>query len=52
MYSDLFQLKGKTALVTGAGSGLGQAISCGFSDAGARIAAVDTRAVDGGFLSA
>lgn len=41
MYSDLFQLKGKTALVTGAGSGLGQAISCGFADAGARIAAVD-----------
>ena len=41
MYSDLFQLKGKTALVTGAGSGLGQAISCGLAEAGARIAAVD-----------
>ena len=41
MHSDLFQLKGKTAFVTGAGSGLGRAISCGFADAGARIAAVD-----------
>jgi NAD(P)-dependent dehydrogenase (short-subunit alcohol dehydrogenase family) len=46
MHSDLFQLKGKTALVTGAGSGLGRAISCGFADAGARIAAVDISLVN------
>ncbi len=38
---DLFKLTGKTALVTGAGSGLGRAISCGLSDAGARIVASD-----------
>ncbi len=41
MGSDLFQLTGKTALVTGGGSGLGRAISLGLSDAGARVVAAD-----------
>ena len=41
MGSDLFQLTGKTALVTGGGSGLGRAICRGLSEAGARIVAAD-----------
>jgi NAD(P)-dependent dehydrogenase (short-subunit alcohol dehydrogenase family) len=41
MHSDLFQLSGKTALVTGGGSGLGRAICCGLSDAGARVVVAD-----------
>ncbi len=39
--SDLFSLAGKTALVTGAASGLGQAIAAGMADAGAFVACVD-----------
>ncbi|MEO0637441.1 MAG: SDR family oxidoreductase [Pseudomonadota bacterium] len=35
--SGLFDLSGKTALITGGGSGLGAAIARGLSDAGARI---------------
>ncbi len=41
MSLDIFQLTGKTALVTGGGSGLGRAISRGFTDAGARVAVAD-----------
>jgi NAD(P)-dependent dehydrogenase (short-subunit alcohol dehydrogenase family) len=46
MRSELFQLTGKTALVTGGGSGLGRAICCGFSDAGARVVAADISLVN------
>jgi NAD(P)-dependent dehydrogenase (short-subunit alcohol dehydrogenase family) len=46
MQSDLFQLTGKTALVTGGGSGLGRAICRGFSDAGARVVAADISLVN------
>jgi 2-deoxy-D-gluconate 3-dehydrogenase len=36
--SDLFSLQGKTALVTGGNSGLGQAMALGLREAGARVA--------------
>lgn len=39
--STVFSLKGKTALVTGAGSGIGQAIARLFGDAGAAVIVVD-----------
>jgi len=37
----LFQLEGRVALVTGVGSGLGQAIACGLAGAGARVMVAD-----------
>lgn len=38
--TDIFDLSGKTAIVTGANTGIGQAIAVGLAQAGARIAAV------------
>ena len=38
---DLFQLKGETAFVTGAGSGIGQRIAIGLAEAGADVACFD-----------
>lgn len=43
---DLFKLDGKTAIVTGAGRGLGQGMALGLAEAGANIAAVDLAALD------
>ena len=40
---DLFNLKGKVALVTGAGSGLGVAFSVGMAEAGAAVLCADIR---------
>jgi 2-deoxy-D-gluconate 3-dehydrogenase len=44
--SDLFDLTGQTALVTGANTGLGQAIAVGLAQAGADIVAVGRSAPD------
>lgn len=39
--SDLFSLKGKTALVTGGSRGIGHAIACGLAEAGANVVITD-----------
>ena len=39
----LFDLQGKTAIVTGAGRGLGEAIAIGLAEAGAHVALVTNR---------
>jgi NAD(P)-dependent dehydrogenase (short-subunit alcohol dehydrogenase family) len=43
----LFDLSGRTALVTGAGSGIGQGIALGLAQCGADVACLDRR-TDGG----
>jgi 2-dehydro-3-deoxy-D-gluconate 5-dehydrogenase len=43
---DLFRLDGRVALVTGAGRGLGQAMSVGLAEAGANIAGLDVIPLD------
>jgi 2-deoxy-D-gluconate 3-dehydrogenase len=47
MILDLFKLDGKVALVTGAGQGLGQAMSIALAEAGADIASLDRVGCDG-----
>src|SRR6185503_10133984 len=42
--SGLFDLTGKTAVVIGAGSGIGEAIALGFAKQGARVVAFDLNA--------
>ena len=34
---DLFKLEGKTAIITGAGQGIGRGIATGFAEAGANV---------------
>ncbi len=43
----LFELSGQTALVTGAGSGIGQRIAIGLAQCGADVALLDRRGDDG-----
>lgn len=47
MILDLFKLDGKVALVTGAGQGLGQAMSLGLAEVGADIAGLDRTGCEG-----
>ena len=41
MTNETFSLKGRNAVVTGAGTGIGRAISLAFADAGAQVACID-----------
>jgi len=41
MSTDLYSLRGKNAVVTGAGAGIGRAIALAFATAGAQVACVD-----------
>ena len=41
MTSETFSLKGKNAVVTGAGTGIGRAIALAFAEAGAQVASID-----------
>lgn len=39
--SELISLKGKKALITGSGTGIGEAIAYGFAEAGANLELLD-----------
>ena len=41
MTNETFSLKGKNAVVTGAGTGIGRAIALAFAEAGAQVACID-----------
>jgi len=41
IYSKFFAIDGKTAVITGAGSGIGQAVALAFVEAGATVVAAD-----------
>jgi NAD(P)-dependent dehydrogenase (short-subunit alcohol dehydrogenase family) len=46
MTSEAFSLKGKNAVVTGAGAGIGRAIALAFAEAGAQVACIDLDATN------
>ena len=46
----LFSLEGDSALVTGAGSGIGQAIAIGLAEAGASLTLFDLAAQSAGLV--
>ena len=46
---DIFSLRGKNAVVTGAGAGIGRAVALAFARAGANVACID---LDGGAAEA
>ncbi len=52
MTSEAFSLKGKNAVVTGAGAGIGRAIALAFAEAGAQMACIDLDATNAGATAA